>query len=96
MGPNIINDHGSLTKAYYSYGDDQQQDGDEVNVRWWQYHEVDTYSGRLSLPDEKSTTLSFRVPDDLGAGETIHLVVEAYDKGTPVLTRYRRVILRGR
>jgi len=28
MGPNIINDHGSLFKKYYSYGDGQKQEGD--------------------------------------------------------------------
>jgi len=32
MGPNIINDHGPLTKKYYSYGDGQKQEGDEEHI----------------------------------------------------------------
>jgi len=32
MGEHIINDHGPLTKMYYSYGDGQHQKGDEENI----------------------------------------------------------------
>lgn len=32
MGPKIINDHGPLTKAYYSYGDGQKQAGDDEHI----------------------------------------------------------------
>lgn len=32
MGPHIINNHGPLTKKYYSYGDGQQQPGDPEHI----------------------------------------------------------------
>lgn len=32
MGDNIINNHGPLTKMYYSYGDGQKQAGDDENI----------------------------------------------------------------
>jgi Protein of unknown function (DUF1593) len=33
MGENIINNHGPLTKMYYSYGDGQHQEGDDENIQ---------------------------------------------------------------
>ena len=32
MGPEIINNHGPLLKKYYSYGDGQQQEGDDEHI----------------------------------------------------------------
>jgi hypothetical protein len=32
------------------------------------------------------------VPKDASVGDTIHLILEVTDKGTPALTRYQRVI----
>lgn len=32
MGEHIINDHGPLTKMYYSYGDGQKQEGDDEHI----------------------------------------------------------------
>lgn len=32
MGQHIINEHGPLTKMYYSYGDGQKQDGDDEHI----------------------------------------------------------------
>ena len=32
MGENIINNHGPLTKMYYSYGDGQKQEGDDEHI----------------------------------------------------------------
>jgi hypothetical protein len=32
MGEQIINNHGPLTKMYYSYGDGQKQEGDDENI----------------------------------------------------------------
>jgi hypothetical protein len=37
--------------------------------------------------------VSVQVPADAAAGQTIQLVVEATDNGTPALTRYRRVVV---
>jgi hypothetical protein len=33
------------------------------------------------------------VPADAKPGQTIHLILEATDSGTPALTRYQRVVL---
>ena len=68
-------------------------DGDAVTVRWWQYVEADSYSGRVTLPDSTVLATSFRVPNDATPGSTIHLILEVTDNGTPALTRYQRVIV---
>jgi hypothetical protein len=35
----------------------------------------------------------FRVPDDANAGQTINVILEATDNGTPPLTLYQRVVV---
>ncbi|HTK48301.1 MAG TPA: nucleoside hydrolase-like domain-containing protein [Gemmatimonadaceae bacterium] len=74
-------------------GSTSDPDGNAVRVRWWRWKDVDTYPGdvRLSSPDSLATTL--RVPADARAGQTIQLVLEGTDDGTPPLTRYARVVV---
>ena len=68
-------------------------DSGEVSVRWWQYEEVDSYPGPVSLSDTSSLAMSVEVPTDAAPGSTIHLILEATDDGTPALTRYQRVVV---
>jgi hypothetical protein len=37
--------------------------------------------------------MTFRVPSDAQPGQTLHLILEASDAGTPSLTGYQRVIV---
>jgi hypothetical protein len=67
-------------------------DGDELTYRWWQYREAGSYDGAVEIRDGETQDAAFVVPEDAGAGETIHLIVEVTDRGTPPLTRYRRVV----
>jgi hypothetical protein len=64
-----------------------------VTVRWWQWKDVGTYPGRVTLTNPSARVTSLRVPFDASAGQTIHLILEATDNGTPPLTRYQRVII---
>lgn len=68
-------------------------DGNTVTVRWWRWKDVDTYPGdvRLSSPSAAATQLF--VPNDARPGQTIQLILEATDDGTPSLTRYYRVVV---
>ena len=43
------------------------------------------------MPAEQDA--SFTVPEDAGKGETIHIICEVTDAGTPPLTRYQRVVV---
>ena len=67
-------------------------DGDELNYFWWQYEEADTYNGSIQIADSQNQNTSFTIPKDANSGETIHIICEVSDNGSPRLTRYQRVI----
>jgi hypothetical protein len=68
-------------------------DGDELTYRWWQYQEADTYDGAIEIKANGKQDASFMVPNDAVKGETIHVICEVTDTGTPQLTRYQRVVI---
>jgi hypothetical protein len=68
-------------------------EGDDLKYRWWQYREAGSYSGSVKIRDVEKQKASFTVPDDAGAGQTVHVVCEVHDNGTPPLTRYQRVVV---
>ena len=71
-------------------------DGNALTYRWWQYEDVDTYAGKVVLQNAEQKNASVKTPNDLRKGETIHLIVEVKDNGTPQLTRYQRVVIVGK
>ena len=68
-------------------------DGDQLSFHWWQYREAGTYKGSIEIPDVNQQDASFKVPDDAASGETIHIICEMKDNGSPQLTGYKRVIV---
>ncbi len=68
-------------------------DGDEVVYRWWQYQEAGSYDGTVEIRDAELQDASFMVPAGAGKGDTIHVIAEVTDTGTPPLTRYQRVVV---
>jgi hypothetical protein len=68
-------------------------DGNAVAVRWWPWREASTYSGAISLDREQGLTTRFKVPTDANPGDTIHIVAEASDDGTPSLTHYQHIVV---
>lgn len=76
-------------------------DGDPLDVKWWQYREAGTYAGQVQLasaPTRTSAGVSrlgagLTVPADAKPGDTIHIITEVTDRGSPTLTRYARFIL---
>lgn len=68
-------------------------DGNKVFYKWWQYKVAETYKGTIEIKDADQQDASFKVPGDASKGETIHIVCEVKDNGSPELTRYKRVIV---
>jgi cellulose-binding protein len=68
-------------------------DGHAVAVRWWRWKDVDTYPGEVNLSDATALVTRLHVPEDAIPGQTIQLVLEATDAGTPALTHYQRVVV---
>ena len=70
-------------------------DGDAVQAAWWCYAEAGTYPGpvRVVRGPEGDPDWTVTVPDDARPGDTVHLIFEARDDGTPAMTSYARVVL---
>ena len=68
-------------------------DRDTVTVRWWHYQDAGTYPVEVVIPNATSLDTTLQIPSDGQPGQTIHLILEATDNGTPSLTRYQRVIV---
>ncbi len=69
-------------------------DGDKLNYSWWQYQEAGTYQKLLKIENSKYKKACVSIPKDAKSGETIHIICEVTDHGTPSLTRYQRVIIK--
>ena len=80
--------------VHLSAQDTHDPDGDQMDYRWWQNQEVDSYAGTVEIQDTGNQDASFIVPADAGKGETIHVICEVTDTGTPPLTRYQRIIIK--
>jgi hypothetical protein len=74
-------------------GEVSDPDRDQVTVNWWQYHDAGTYPGDIALTNASALTATFQVPADAQPGQTIHVLLEATDRGVPALTRYQRVVV---
>jgi hypothetical protein len=68
-------------------------DGDSLTLQWWQYREAGTYPGVVDLGQSEGAEVQLSIPADARPGETIHLICEASDQGSPPLTGYQRLII---
>jgi hypothetical protein len=68
-------------------------DGNDLMVTWWQYKDAGSYPGSVVFSNAKSLVSSVKVPDDAKPGQTIHLLLQVTDNGTPALTSFQRVII---
>jgi len=74
-------------------GEASDPDRNAVAVKWWQHYDAGTYPGDITFSASTAPKTTFRVPDDATPGQTINIILEATDDGTPHLTRYARIIV---
>jgi hypothetical protein len=67
-------------------------DGDQVKLKWWLYKEAGNFDGKLSFFNPFAEELVFEMPT-LKQGQSLHIILEAEDSGSPSLFSYRRIIL---
>ncbi|MBB5803498.1 hypothetical protein F4560_003266 [Saccharothrix ecbatanensis] len=66
-------------------------DGNTLSFRWWQYHDADSATARVTVNNATSRdNANFVVPDE--PGRQIHMIVEVRDNGAPSLTSYQRIV----
>ena len=74
-------------------GEVSDPDRNQVVTNWWQYNDAGTYPGEITLANATALATTFEVPADAQPGQTIHVILEATDRGVPALTRYQRVVI---
>ena len=67
-------------------------DGDKLVLRWFVYREAGA-GGSVKIEQPDVEEINFTMPE-LGPGQSLHVILEAKDTGTPALFAYRRIILK--
>jgi hypothetical protein len=67
-------------------------DGNKVFIKWWQF-QVGTYPGKISISAPDAAQTKILIPKDAVSGQTIHVILEVTDNGSPALTAYQRVVI---
>jgi hypothetical protein len=67
-------------------------DKNKVTISFWQYNEAGTSPEKVIIT-AKGNNAQIKIPSKAKSGDTIHIIVEGTDNGTPSLTRYQRVVL---
>jgi len=89
--PNLTSKPGQIVKLSALGSTDP--DGNQLSYRWWQYAEAGSYRGKVKVQSTDKAVAAVVMPDAARDGDTIHIICEVADGGTPRLTRYERVII---
>jgi hypothetical protein len=73
-------------------GNAADPDGNAVSIKWWQF-QTGSYPDKVVISKPDSAQTEILIPADAKAGQTIHLILEAMDNGTPALNTYKRIII---
>jgi DNA-dependent RNA polymerase auxiliary subunit epsilon len=68
-------------------------DGDSMSYQWFQYVEAGTLQKAIEFGAENTIRTTVMAPE-VDRPETVHFILRVTDKGTPALSRYKRVIVR--
>jgi hypothetical protein len=89
-GPlNVLASPGETIRLNGSVSD---PDKDKVSIKWWQF-QVGTYPGKINILNANTARVKVLIPKDAVSGQTIHVILEVTDNGSPPLTAYQRVII---
>ncbi len=67
-------------------------DGDNLSYLWFHYPEESSYKEKIDLGAENVHIVNLRAPE-VEKKETVHFILKLSDKGSPALSRYKRVIV---
>jgi hypothetical protein len=69
-------------------------DGDSMSYFWFQYKEAGSYKGTVSFRPYSPNLYDIPVTaPKVTKPETVHFILQVKDKGSPALTRYKRVVV---
>ena len=78
-------------KVNINAGKTKDPDGDKLTFKWWQYKEAGSYNTLVNLQNSNVDQVSFIAPK-VSKPETIHIILEVSDNGSPSLKSYQRII----
>jgi hypothetical protein len=81
-----------VLEAKVSDPDDDREFDQLRGLLWWHYQEAGTFKEMVETSNPRSTKISFIAPK-VNQPETIHMIFQATDRGTPPLTTFQRVII---
>lgn len=67
-------------------------DGNSFSYLWFDYPEAGTYKKELKILPENYPGIWITAPD-VEKKETVHIILKITDKGTPQLSRYKRIVV---
>lgn len=67
-------------------------DGDNLSFLWFNYPEAGSYKKPITIAAENAHGVYVKAPE-VDKMETLHFILKLTDKGTPALSRYKRVIV---
>jgi len=93
----VINQKDEITvKSGQGFGidasDTYDPDGDSFSYLWFDYPEAGTYKKPIKISPENYNNIWVTAPD-VEKKETVHIILKITDKGTPQLSRYKRIIV---
>jgi hypothetical protein len=68
-------------------------DGDSLSYYWFAYPESGTYKGTVKIDGAENAVGAWVIAPKVDKPETVHFILRVTDKGSPPLSRYKRVIV---
>jgi len=68
-------------------------DGDNLSFLWFNYPEAGSYKKMIKIDGAENAHGAYVVAPEVEKKETVHIILKVTDKGTPPLSRYKRVIV---
>lgn len=70
-------------------------DGDNLSYLWFQYPEAGTYKGKVSFAPYSENLYNIHTikAPEVDSPQSIHFILRVTDKGSPALSRYKRIIV---
>ncbi len=78
--------------ALEATGSSDIDNGDTLSYEWKFYPEAGTYLGQIDIENANNMTASLVVPED-ASGTVLQILLVLTDNGTPMLIRYRRLVI---
>jgi len=74
--------------------DSYDPDGDNISFLWFQYPEAGSWKKAISLGQPENSHGIYGTAPVVVKEETIHIILKVTDKGKPLLSRYKRVVIK--